>query len=137
MINRVLFVSMALLVVSAIGAGLYSVGGPKQARMEKEDRELLSDMRVLARHLRCSDQDEEVLPQSVAYDERVSYCGADRVIWRLTARQRPAVPIAYQRVSDTAFKVCAEFHDPTFAAMKDWKLHDFDRSSGCVLGTIR
>lgn len=73
--------------VVMIGAGLWQVGGPEQARMEQRDMIRMQDVRALVNHKRCQaltdrgpGHDCGPIPRTVDRFTQVPYeIGADRV----------------------------------------------------------
>lgn len=53
---------MALVALSgaAIALGLWTIGGPEQARREQRDAQRLTDLRMMARHYRCLNEHSQV-----------------------------------------------------------------------------
>lgn len=52
---RLAGVGLVVLAVLAIGLGLWTTGGPEQARRDTRDSQRMSDLRALVTHLRCLD----------------------------------------------------------------------------------
>jgi hypothetical protein len=106
-VNKLLLICMSVLVGGAIIGGLVVVGGPQHARFAQQDRQRVSDLRILHTHLMCLGHPRKPLPQALADD---SYCpGARPGLRDVLTQGDPATgaPYVYHRLNDTAFEVCA------------------------------
>lgn len=63
---RAPLIALSVLVLSGVLAGLWTVGGPNQARSERRDAIRLDDLNALNWHLRCLDRTGEGLDRDVA-----------------------------------------------------------------------
>ena len=48
-------IALVALAVVAVALGLWTIGGPEQARSENRDAQRMSDLHAMARHVRCLD----------------------------------------------------------------------------------
>lgn len=88
----------AVVVVAAIVAGVWAVGGPETARLERLDAERRSDLGRIQSALRR----EDPLPASLeALGERLS--GDER------ADPATGEPYGYRALSDSTYELCATF----------------------------
>ncbi|MBR9652184.1 hypothetical protein [Thalassovita aquimarina] len=122
--DRLAQTALAALVAGLVVFGLLTVGGPGKGRIEKRDDTRMSDLLVLSSYVRCvADTQGKTLPASLA---PVDTCQRDL---RLTDPYTDT-PYRYERVSDTAYRLCAGFEDP------DWIIEtrgaDIDRATGCL-----
>lgn len=123
-IDRLAQIALAVLVAALVVFGLLTVGGPGKGRVEKRDATRLEDLQQISIYIRCvADTQGETLPVSLALGDT---CQRDL---RLSDPFTGA-PYAYERVSDTAYRLCAGFEDP------DWLIEtrraDLDRATGCI-----
>jgi hypothetical protein len=101
--NRALFALLITFVGAGIVGGLMVVGGPGYARMEKNDRQRVSDLRVLADHYRCT-----TAPAKTDDGISLRYCGGPEA---LPTAVDPTTGAAYRytKSGETFFEVCAMF----------------------------
>lgn len=94
----------AAVVAAAVFAGLWVVGGPETARLERFDTERRSDLRriqsVLSRE-KALPRSLESLGESLSVDERVDPATAE--------------PYVYRVLSDSTYELCATFALPSDA----------------------
>lgn len=134
--NWFLFIAMALLAFFAVGAGLYTVGGPFAARLERQDFDLLQDLNQMATRLKCNEP-EIVLPETLQSNEMGTFCNGKYQRWTPVDRKRPDVAVSYHRKSDTTFKLCAAFHDPSRSGLAMRYVTGFDPKTGCLHRVMR
>ena len=137
----------AFLVLAAVGAavvaGLFTIGGPREARREKFDLHRYDDLAFIARALLCANRRiaHPVLPEKLNVDSLRAYCSGTEVTAAQLTDKETGAPYAYTRQNDDTFSVCASFHD----AKRIATLHPrganaafaFDPDTGCVSGRIR
>ncbi|MYM56103.1 hypothetical protein [Thalassovita mangrovi] len=122
--DKIAQTALAALVAGLIVFGLLTVGGPGKGRMEKRDGTRLSDLQSLSIFVRCvADTQDKTLPDTLA---PVDTCQRDLRL----ADPYTGEDYRYERVSDTAYRLCAEFEDP------DWIIEtraaSLDRATGCL-----
>jgi hypothetical protein len=122
--DRLAQVALAALVAGLVVFGLLTVGGPGKGRMEKRDATRLSDLSDLNFYVRCvANTQGKSLPASLA---PVETCQRELRL----ADPFTGAPYRYERVSATAYRLCAGFEDP------DWVIEarnaDLDRATGCL-----
>ena len=103
--NRILLIGFCALIAAAIGGGLWVVGSPKHARLQKLDDQRLEDLVGWRNRLRCFDH-KEVLPESLA---DAGICpGSSGFANDAPSATDPAtgVPYVYNRLNDQDFEVC-------------------------------
>tara|TARA_R110000850_G_scaffold234966_4_gene359847 strand:+ start:946 stop:1374 length:429 start_codon:yes stop_codon:yes gene_type:complete len=137
--NRILLIGFCALVAAAIGGGLWVVGSPTHARMQKQDADRLEDLAGWRSRLRCVG-DDEVLPQSLA---EVPDCPGSTAFASRALPTQDAVtgaPYVYHRLSDQAFEVCVTLAlDPEEARKAGFLRTDMELRAGnvvCLTGTI-
>ncbi|SFD06101.1 hypothetical protein [Tropicimonas isoalkanivorans] len=121
--------SLALLVVLLIVLGVRITGGPETGRMEERDRTRLSDLRDVATTVRAAANAESgTLPE--ALDSMIGAPSDLRLADPFTG-----APYRYERLSDRAFRVCADFELPD--RIRRPQVTDFDGGSGCLTYTYQ
>jgi len=112
------------LALTAIVAGLLSVGGPGSARMDERDAERVRDLQELRYFVECiAASTDGTVPDSLD--------GSD-ICTRDLNRADPLTDTyySYERLSDTAYRLCADFENPARAA--EYFAIPLDSESGCV-----
>ncbi|MCC5988913.1 MAG: hypothetical protein JJT95_14630 [Pararhodobacter sp.] len=122
------FASLALigLAVVMIALGVWTVGGPEQARAERRDQQRMNDLSSLAHHLACLHR------QGLEPDGRAAACPeAARRTDPLTGE-----PYRVDEVSEEFVRVCARFET---RLSRHWWVgrEDFDTETGCLVLTLR
>lgn len=113
-------------VILTVIAGIWAVGGPATGAQEKRDKARMSDLSRLGSHVHClARADDKTLPESLPT--------AEATITACTPAPRMADPFTeqsytYERLSDTAFRVCAGFENPELIALSG----SFDKETGCL-----
>jgi hypothetical protein len=135
---------LALAVVgAAVVAGLFTIGGPREARREKFDLQRYDDLAFIARSLLCANRRiaHPVLPEKLDVTSLRSYCSGIEVTAAQLTDKETGAPYAYTRKGDAAFSVCATFHDAkriaTLRPRGPNASFAFDPGAGCVSGRIR
>ncbi|MBK5926935.1 hypothetical protein [Rhodobaculum claviforme] len=114
--------SLALIgvVAGVIGLGVWTVGGPGQARAERRDQERMGDLSTLARHLACLQR------QGLEADERSESCPG------VARRTDPLSGDPYHVDAADVVRVCARFE--TRLPRQRWgNRDDFDPDEGCLV----
>ncbi|MFD2739083.1 hypothetical protein ACFSUD_05855 [Sulfitobacter aestuarii] len=123
--NRALLFGFVALVAAALLAGLSLIGGPTQARLERQDRQRAADLREIGRYHACLRETDDHDGYSA---ER---CGPpDRVSgWRDPVS---AAPYVLREIDEGAFAVCATFAGDRLKTRQP-RPHalQFDRAEGC------
>ncbi|MBM9595312.1 hypothetical protein [Roseitranquillus sediminis] len=137
-VRRVLWAGTALLSAAAVGVGLALVGGPRDARMEREDEARLDRLHDIAATLRC-DRPDVALPAELSPETLRDWCGGRSVGTDILTDPFDGSAIRYERRSDRDFSLCATFHDP--ARLADDRLRGaltggVEPESGCLLGRM-
>lgn len=107
--------------------GIVIVGGPETGRIEMRDHERIENLADLADYVAClADAGGKTLPEALS---RSAACPPD------TRFDDPFTgqPYRYERVTDTSFRLCAEFEAPGVLADKRVGSGIFEPSTGCVL----
>lgn len=115
---------LALLVVALIAGGLATVGGPGTGRVERRDGTRLSDIQRLATYVRCLADTRGGAPTDAL--RPVETCRADiRFDDPFTGE-----PYRYERISPTAYRLCAAFENADWLAARPYT--ELDADSGCI-----
>ncbi len=119
-------VALIGLAAGMIGLGLWTVGGPEQARAERRDQMRRTDLHSLARHLACLHR------EGLEPDARTPACPE-------TARRTDPLtgaPYRVEALSAQLVHVCAEFE--TGLPRQGWgPRDDFDPDTGCLVLALR
>jgi hypothetical protein len=100
---RVLVAVVVALVVAVVAGGLALVGSPEQARLEKLDRNRLSDLRRIAHGINVYWTRHDSLPRDLGSLENEGRSALD-----LTDPDT-GTPYPYRVVNEELFEVCATF----------------------------
>ena len=112
---------IGVVVLATIAAGIWAVGGPATGKQEKRDKVRMQDVVKLEGHVRClAETSGKVLPD--ALDDAVECDPTPRLIDPFTNQ-----PYVYERVSDTAFRVCTSFEHPELISYRD----NLNEETGC------
>lgn len=126
--TRVFLVLLLLVVGAGLTAGFLVVGGPKQARMEKADRERVNDLRRLGRYYRCQDLDGDTGTRTEQTGCAVQTTKPEVV--------DPVTGAAYifRRVAADTFEICATFQTDISAQGSPVRAEDIVLSGqeGCL-----
>jgi len=120
--------SLALIGLAAamIAFGVWTVGGPEQARAERRDQQRMNDLNSLAHHLACLHR------HGLEPDDRSEACP------EAARRPDPRTGESYRvdAVSEDFVRVCARFE--TRLSRHWWAgRDDFDTETGCLVVTMR
>lgn len=132
-------VGVAVVVVLALAAGFWSIGGPGQARRDRVDMIRLQDMRDLADALRCdrTNGTSGPLPETLTLDSLTGYCpGWSHLTGEDLVDPLSGAPYTYHRLSETRFEICTSFYDATRAAARRPLSYRFDPATGCLAGRV-
>lgn len=117
-------IALGVLVAAAIVAGLLTVGGPGQGRIERRDSERLSDLHRLESYVACvAALGDGTLPESLDPDERCA--GSDYLVDPFTSE-----PYRYEKLSETGYRICARFEQ--VGNVPGHVNPQFDRETGCM-----
>lgn len=125
--HRYLPLAVAALVAAAVLAGLYAVGGPGSGRAERRDEVRLDDLAWLVQFTECVARSSGGEPPETlaAFPE----CGGDLRL----ADPYTNDPYTYQKLSATAYRLCAGFERPASISRYAYGWMDgFEPSTGCV-----
>ena len=100
---RVLVAATVALVIAAVAGGLALVGSPEQARMEKLDRNRLSDLRRIAHRINVYWTRHNSLPQELGSLEKEGHPTLDM------SDPDTETPYPYRVVNEELFELCATF----------------------------
>jgi hypothetical protein len=138
--------AFAVLAVAALAtaAGLYTVGGPEQARRERSDLLRYRALIAVAEALACTAwrSPQQVLPAELSTASLFAYCGGYAGVRDLTLiDSETGRPFTYVRRSDSAFSICGSFHDAALAMNQRFdplpRGLTFDPENGCISGSAR
>lgn len=123
---RIASLTLIGLAVVLVAIGVWTVGGPEQARAERRDQTRMSDLNSLAHHLACLHR------QGLAPDDRSEACpeGGHRMDPRTGELYR------IEAVTADLIRVCAQFET---RLARQWQVgrNDFDTETGCLAVTMR
>lgn len=130
--NKALLIAMIAAVVAALILGLMAAGGPGYARMEKMDRERISDLNRIFNYLQCP-KAKRPLPEAL---EDADYC-PEYVRINSVSDPKTDAPYIYRRIDDTRFEVCAEFELPAESHLSQSlnRPLKFEGQTGCMSGS--
>lgn len=122
--NRLLLLALVALVAGAVGWGFWTVGGPVTARMEKQDRERLRDLRDWGRYYSCQVAEGAELPDRCAGQTRPPD----------STDPATGAPYRYTLLDETTFEVCAVFQTPSMRDASDYRARAliFTDDDGCL-----
>ena len=105
--GRTLAIALTVIVIAAVGTGLYVAGSPRTAREEALDRRRVDDIREIEGRVKEFRRAYGTLPSTLASIE-----SADGVA---SIRRDPATgePYEYQVTGDSTFVLCATFAFPS------------------------
>lgn len=119
--------ALALIAFAAamIAVGIWTVGGPGQARAERRDQQRMNDLQGLAHHLIC------LHGEGLGSDDTSPGCPPpERRTDPLTG-----APYRVETASSALARVCAEFETRLPRQWHGWA--DFDRDTGCLVVRMR
>lgn len=136
--NRWFGVGVAAVVVAALVAGFWSIGGPGQARRDRADALRMEDFAQIARILECSRNNGQAtgpLPDVLTRDSLTEYCPGQAILTAETLLDPVSrAPYTYHRVGDHGFRICTTFYDAARAAERRPAFYPFDPDTGCISG---
>ena len=115
--------------ILAILVGLIAIGGPQTAREARRDAERLDDLDDIRRFVECvASATDGTVPDTLS--------GQAVCHWELR-RHDPFndVPYGYEKLTDTAYRLCAGFENPQ--RVKDRYDLPLDTETGCITWTYR
>lgn len=123
---------LAALVIGFVGAAIGTIGGPGQARIEKNDAARYKAMKSLENLVHCIAKEDGALPDAVAQDAR---CKGRRY----PESPSPAIlaDLTYVKESTTRFRICSQFEDAASFYERRSQPQRFDPDSGCIDGQIK
>ena len=118
--------ALAGLAVVLVGIGLYQVGSPGQARMDRRDEVRVRDLKALSGCIsNMSDESYAALPSDLT-----EQLGCDRP--KLMIDSVTGQPFKLERLTGRYFKVCATMERPDGPYIDSYGIGTFDRASGCL-----
>jgi len=131
-------IGVAGVVLLALAAGFWSIGGPGQARRDRADALRLEELSQIALALQCNrtaGQDIAPLPDTLTLDSLVARCpGRSDLTADTLVDPISGAPYAYHRLGEQRFEVCAVFYDAARASGRATWIRPFDPTTGCVSG---
>jgi len=117
-------IALGLLAAALVVAGLATVGGPGQGRIERRDETRLSDLQRLATYVRCvADTQQQSLPDAL---RPVETCQAEMRF----DDPYSGTAYRYEKLTDTAFRLCARFEETDW--LNDVRRGEIDPATGCM-----
>lgn len=135
---------MGGIAVTAIIAGLYLTGGPKEARREAFDEKQMENLAKISEALHCfgNSGSDKVLPDTLSVEALRQYCSHVDISQANLRDVITDAPYSYTRISDVEYSVCAEFNDSQKAFEQNdyiyFEQHStFYPDEGCMKGVVR
>ncbi|MEM9058981.1 MAG: hypothetical protein AAGD13_00840 [Pseudomonadota bacterium] len=125
------------IVVLAVVAGLATIGGPGQARLERLDRSTVAAMNSFVRKLECRSHEQrpERLPATLDDADLRSYCAHEvGIVMHYGQAAVSPSAIRYNRKSDQEFELCGKFND--LSRLTAPVTSRIDRQTGCIQGRL-
>ena len=121
-------IALAVLVIGALVAGLWTIGGPMQGRLEQRDKTRYDHLQQMSSAIQCvAVRDGGVLPDT--FDPGECFGGQRNDTDPFTDK-----PYIYEKTSANAYKLCAEFEDPETLSQSYNRL---DPATGCITFTYK
>jgi hypothetical protein len=121
--ERLAVLLAAVAVAAAIAAGIWSVGGPRQGAAERRDEARYRDLLELRQQVYClTDAAGGALPETLGETDACH-------IARRYEDPYTGAAYRYERLSDTAFRLCAGFEAPDVTRFSN---QNFDAETGCL-----
>ena len=115
---------LGIAVVAAIIAGIATVGGPAQGRMEKRDMARMQDLRDLQSYVTCvARARDKTLPDSLDGNPE---CPRDLT----TEDPWDGTPYTYPKLDAISYELCAKFELPE--ELPSWQAQQLNKETGCV-----
>ncbi len=121
-------IALTILALSAVAAGIVSVGGPNAARIEKRDNQRLSELRSLVWHTQClARENGNILPDMLTVTDTCPDKLTEDSLLRTEGYR-------YLKVDETSFKICADFED--IGALKKRRPAEAIDETGCRAASL-
>ena len=131
---------VAAVVILSLAAGLWSSGGPGQARRDRVDEQRLNDLTQIAEALQCHRQPASAgpLPETLTLDSLTGSCpGWSALTADILTDPLTGAAYAYHRLDGTRFEICATFYNAARASARSPLSFPFDAATGCLSGRAR
>lgn len=132
------FLAFAVLAVGlAIAAGLWATGGPGEQRARRYDEARVDELRKLAHALLCLTPvtRKHPLPEILTTSGISPSCKGLIFVDQDLLDDETGKPYRYQRVNDSSFRLCADFHDSETVAREILSAYDRYTTGGASLHT--
>ena len=143
MTRKAYFSGAIATIVLAIGIGIFTVGGPNEARREMFDLRRYEDLTQIARALSCQNWRvlQPTLPDALNLETIRSYCGGVEIQAEALLDNETGEPYVYSRTNEQEYSVCADFHDAEKAMRLSYNrfgsMTSFNPQTGCVTGRVQ
>ena len=136
---------VAVVVFIAIIAGLFTVGGPDQARRDMFDLRRYEDLAEISYALGCSNWRvmQPTLPDELKVESLRAYCGGVEIGADVLLDNETGKPYVYERLSESEYSVCADFYDAQKTMQLGYRRFvvgvqsSFNPDTGCVTGRVK
>lgn len=141
--NKVFYIGMAAVVLTAIIIGFFTVGGPNTARQDMFDMRRYENLRQIATALHCKNWRilQPELPDKLDLESIRAYCGGVQMQVDVLVDNETNIPYAYTRISETEYSVCASFYNAhrtmrlSYQGDPRWDA-SFNPDTGCFTGRV-
>lgn len=142
--RKVFMAGVSIAVLVAIIVGLFTVGGPDQARRDMFDQRRYEDLGEIAYALSCPNWRvrKPELPDELTLESLRSYCGGVQIAADVLLDNETGAPYVYDRKNGSEFSVCADFYDAEktmrlgYRRYPDGVQTSFNPETGCVTGRV-
>lgn len=118
--------ALGVLVLAAVGIGVFATGGPETARQEKRDRAQVQALRDAVRYVDCIARADGALPDALE---------TERLCPTSSLRRFPTtdVAITYERLGQDMYRLCTSFERPDrLQSPLNGRLHNLNPETGCA-----
>ena len=144
MTGKAFHIGVTAVIAAAIVVGIFTAGGPIQARQEMFDQRRYADLREISTALYCPNWRiiSPVLPETLDLSSIRAYCGGVEIEGHVLVDDETGVPYTYTRTDGNGYSVCALFYDAEKAMRRSYLGdHDpgasFNPDTGCMTGRVR
>ena len=142
--RRAFFFGATVTIVVAVIVGIFTVGGPNEARREMFDLRRYEDLGEISDALRCQNWrvSQPTLPNELNLATIRAYCGGVEIQDEVLLDNETRKPYVYVRKNEREYSVCADFYDAEKAMRLSYRrfvvsLASFNPETGCITGRVR
>ena len=141
---RTFLIGATVTVVAAIIIGIFTVGGPNEARREMFDLRRYQDLEEIAYALNCPNWrvSRPILPDKLNIKTIRSYCGGIEILPDVLIDDETNRPYTYIRENEYKYSICADFYDAEkttrlgLTRLGDRSMASFNPDTGCATGLV-